>query len=87
MFSLMGYCCLWRSNIWLLALPVGLLDYVCVRSFPRLVGCWSRVRELPGTQHTQDVESMFSKRPSSAINPLTAKLFNLNFHPLEVVSR
>ena len=22
-----------------------------------------------------------------AINPLTAKLFNLNFHPLEVVSR
>ena len=23
----------------------------------------------------------------SIINPLTAKLFNLNFHPLEVVSR
>ena len=23
----------------------------------------------------------------AAINPLTAKLFNLNFHPLEVVSR
>ena len=24
---------------------------------------------------------------SSGINPLTAKLFNLNFHPLEAVSR
>ena len=24
---------------------------------------------------------------SACINPLTAKLFNLNFHPLEVVSR
>ena len=24
---------------------------------------------------------------SGCVNPLTAKLFNLNFHPLEVVSR
>ena len=24
---------------------------------------------------------------TSVFNPLTAKLFNLNFHPLEVVSR
>ena len=25
--------------------------------------------------------------PFLTLNPLTAKLFNLNFHPLEVVSR
>ena len=25
--------------------------------------------------------------PSLALDPLTAKLFNLNFHPLEVVAR
>ena len=35
---------------------------------------------------------MTSEKPEGydniySINPLTAKLFNLNFHPLEVVSR
>ena len=30
-------------------------------------------------------ENHYNRAP--IINPLTAKLFNLNFHPLEVVSR
>ena len=29
----------------------------------------------------------YALRSSHTVNPLTAKLFNLNFHPLEVVSR
>ena len=30
---------------------------------------------------------MTSRKLFQRFNPLTAKLFNLNFHPLEVVSR
>ena len=29
----------------------------------------------------------FKKLIATTFNPLTAKLFNLNFHPLEIVSR
>ena len=34
-----------------------------------------------------DVERLHRVTPSGTISILTAKLFNLNFHPLEVVSR
>ena len=33
------------------------------------------------------VDEFLSQAVVDAINPLTAKLFNWNFHPLEVVSR
>ena len=28
---------------------------------------------------------MFKKKPLFGVNPLTAKLFNLNFHPLDAI--
>ena len=34
-----------------------------------------------------DIKSRFDRRFRANINPLTAKLFILNFHPLEVVFR
>ena len=33
------------------------------------------------------IPEMYSGSQRDGFNPLTAKLFNLNFHPLEVVSR
>ena len=45
--------------------------------FHRLGRC-SNIKPTPGVSIVT---------PWSPINPLTAKLFNLNFHPLEVVSR
>ena len=47
---------------------------------PMFVKCWPNVTD-GGSTLTQHLAR------SRRINPLTAKLFNLNFHPLEVVSR
>ena len=37
--------------------------------------------------HSCEISANSSINHSAAVNPLTAKLFNLNFHTLEVVSR
>ena len=44
-----------------------------------------RMEELPDAGTCISVTDTDSH--DNTINPLTAKLFNLNFHPLEVVSR
>ena len=39
------------------------------------------------TSNNNDTPTMRGKKLDDSLNPLTAKLLNMNFHPLEVVSR
>ena len=59
------------------------------RFHPMLIQCWSNISHGEPTliQHWVDMSLGEHRLDVLTHNPLPAKLFNLNFHPLEVVCR
>ena len=93
---------LWRLNVGTVSETVARIDPPYITRYPVKTDQWwfKAYHSLPAqsltlTQHWASTGSMLyvyrnSKKPYLeiwAINPLTAKLFNLNFHSLEVVPR
>ena len=59
-------------------------------STSRFANVWSKIKQIMSNFHPLEVSEKRDTTSSGwkfkLLNPLTAKLFNLNFHSLEVVS-
>ena len=80
--NLMGF-----SNVTLY--PSSLAAQQTRNTEPMLIQCWVTVFDADPTlkQHWLGVPCLLGGWVWGSFNPLTAKLFNLNFHSLEIVSR